>query len=361
MDGIEFKIIEDLWLKKIWKTGETFNLYIDNPFCVNKCKFCVHFGEKAAIGSEKYNEYYDEQLPQQLLQYERILNSRKIDSLYFGGGTPSLMTASKMKEIFNLIPNIMNIKYKHFEAHPAFLTKEKMDILAEYGFKYISIGIQTLDKEINEYNSRTSINNSKLKEITSYIQNEKKLHVNIDLLAYIYRNNLDNRNPCQIVSNDITYLADEIKPDFITIYSMYQDFNINFYCSNLDVLSGEQINEDLEKIVNLRRTLLKVCRSSNEYRVWGLSENTFLNRDAIKSNLLSDVYLTRLTDKEVNSIRAYNCSSYPYQPQSQNTIGIGGQVRRVYSYMGKSLYYDSVISDGKIQYFIRTNDLGVKL
>ncbi len=361
MDGIEFKIIEDLWLKKIWKTGETFNLYIDNPFCVNKCKFCVHFGEKAAIGSEKYNEYYDEQLPQQLLQYEKILNSRKIDSLYFGGGTPSLMTASKMKEIFNLIPNIMNIKYKHFEAHPAFLTKEKMDILAEYGFKYISIGIQTLDKEINEYNLRTSINNSKLKEITSYIQNEKKLHVNIDLLAYIYRNNLDNRNPCQIVSNDITYLADEIKPDFITIYSMYQSFNINFYCSNLDLLTDEQIEEDLGKIVNLRRTLLKVCRSTSEYRIWGLPENTFLNRDAIKNNLLSDVYLTRLTDSEVDSIRSYNCSSYPYQPQSQNTIGIGGQVRRVYSYMGKSLYYDSVISDGKIQYFIKTNNLGVKL
>ncbi len=361
MNGIDFKIIEDLWLRKIWKNNETFNLYIDNPFCVNKCKFCVHFGEKAAIGSTQYNKYYDELLPQQLFQYRKILNSRKIDSLYLGGGTPSLMTASKMKEVFELIPDIKNIKYKHFEAHPAFLTKEKMDILAEYGFKYISIGIQTLDKEINEYNSRTLISNSKLKEITNYIQKEKKLHVNIDLLAYIYRNCSDNRDPCHIVSNDITYLADEIKPDFITIYSMYQAFNINFYCSNLDLLSDEQVKEDLEKIINLRRTLLKVCRSRSEYRVWGMTENTFLNRDAIKKNLLSDVYLTRLADSEVDSIRSYNCSSYPYQPQSQNTIGIGGQIRRVYSYMGKSLYYDSVISDGKIQYFIRTNDLGVKL
>lgn len=361
MSNVDFKYIEDLWLNKKWNDGETFNLYIDNPFCINKCKFCVHFGEKAAIGSAKYNEYYDILLPQQLSQYSKILNTRRIDSLYFGGGTPSLMTASKMKDVFDLIPGIMQIKYKHFEAHPVFLTKEKVDILAEYGFKYISMGIQTFDKDINKHNGRTLIDIQKLKDLTDYIQNEKKLHVNIDLLAYIYRDASDNRDPCQILSDDLNILTDHIKPSFITIYPMYQSFNVNFSHTNLNLICEEQLNEDLDKIINLRRRLLKACRRKEEYRIWGLPDNTFLNRDSVKEDFLCDVYLTTLSDGEINNIRGYNCSSYPYQPHNQNTIGIGGGARGVYSYMGKSLYYESRLRDGNIQYSIKINNLGGKI
>lgn len=352
---MSFNDIENLWINKCWKEGETFNLYIDNPYCVQQCKFCVHFGAKTAIGSPAYKDYYEGVLPGQIFKHLNILKSHKIDSVYFGGGSPSIMTKETMVTIFNLIPEFAKIKYKHFEAHPLFITKDKVDILKDYGFKYVSLGIQTFNPQINKINNRTPINIDKLKDIVNYIQSNG-MYVNCDLLAYIYDNN--GYANISVFKEDLDILMNDVGSKMITTYPMYQAFSVNFEASNINDLSENIVNHDLQKIIDIRKAIMKATRKNNNYSVYGWQNDYILNREKILNNFFSDIYITSLSEEEVGKIKNYNCSSYPFQPEHQNTLGIGGSDRDLYSYMGKKFYYLTKRINNEIVYKVIENKLG---
>ena len=162
--------LKEIWKDKIngFRDKDIFCLYIDNPFCIKKCKFCIYSPTETKIGSDLYKKYYTEMLPGEIEKFKEILNLRVPDSIYFGGGTASLMTEEIMEDIFSKIPNFKEIKNKVFENHPAMLTKRKIDIFAKYNFTYLSFGIQSFNKEIILEQSRILFNINKVQELIQY-------------------------------------------------------------------------------------------------------------------------------------------------------------------------------------------------
>ena len=182
MKRISFEAFCNEWRKKldtIWPEEEQFCISISNPFCRKKCRFCLY--KSSILSEDKYHRYYGEYLPTLIHRLASILSMRIPDTVYFGGGTASLMDVDTMHLVFNALPNLASAKYKCFEANPASLTKEKIDVLAKYGFSEISLGVQTFDRKTLLSQNRELVSIQCISELVSYASSQD-IFVNIDLL-----------------------------------------------------------------------------------------------------------------------------------------------------------------------------------
>jgi radical SAM superfamily enzyme len=326
--------MKDLWLSKKWNEGDNFNLYIDNPFCINRCNYCIYNPTETKIGSDLFKRYYYDYLPNQILQFKEVLNNHPIDSVYFGGGTASLMPIDVMKDIFNLIPNFKDINYKVYENHPVFTTKEKIDLFAENNFTYLSFGIQSFNEKIIKAENRIHLNENKFKDMIEYIKS-KGLKFNCDLLALIDKG---EKEDIKILLKDLVRLVKEYEPNIITIYPKYQRINSNYSSANVPLFNSNDVAEaSYQKIHDLRKILSHVLENERDYyldpKLLMLDKKSIL--DLIKTN-----YIVMKKEDMESLKRAYTSSGFPHQPANQNVLGLGGYGdRKPYSYFGKERFW----------------------
>lgn len=126
------------------------SIYIHIPFCTHKCAYC-HFYVlpdkdpfKAQLQTGLKQEW---KLRLPLLQS----NDNQIVSIYFGGGTPSLLGASAIGEILNWIRSDISLSEDAeitLEANPENISRTLMEEYAKVGINRVSIGIQTFDPQL---------------------------------------------------------------------------------------------------------------------------------------------------------------------------------------------------------------------
>lgn len=125
------------------------SLYIHVPFCTVKCGYC-HF---YVIPYEKNHEKaYLEGIEKEWQLHKPLLEGRRIVSIYFGGGTPSLLHEKTIEYILRLIFDEAHLFYSiadsceiTLEANPESVSLEKMRALKKLGINRLSIGVQSLD------------------------------------------------------------------------------------------------------------------------------------------------------------------------------------------------------------------------
>ena len=117
-------------------------IYIHIPFCKQACHYCnFHFSTSL--------KYKNEMLASILHEFDlrkNYLSSPKIDSVYFGGGTPSLLEAAEIEQILNKITSIYTLSDDAeitLEANPDDLTEKKLKDLQQTAINRLSIGIQS--------------------------------------------------------------------------------------------------------------------------------------------------------------------------------------------------------------------------
>lgn len=131
-------------------------LYIHIPFCKTRCSYCDFYSSTLF---ELKNELID-CLCIELQREKEYIEEEKIDTIYFGGGTPSLLSYEDFDRIFAAIRKNYDINFCKeitLEANPDDLTKEYCAMLSRLPFNRISIGIQSLlDDELQLINRRHS-------------------------------------------------------------------------------------------------------------------------------------------------------------------------------------------------------------
>ena len=138
-------------------------LYIHIPFCIKKCKYCdfVSFVDKADF----FDEYIDK-----ILKEAKEYKNFKIDTIFIGGGTPTVLSSSQLEKLIAGINNIFDISDKYemtIEANPKTLDNEKLAVLKAYGVNRISVGVQSFcDSELQAigriHNAKTANNTIEL-------------------------------------------------------------------------------------------------------------------------------------------------------------------------------------------------------
>ena len=127
-------------------------LYIHIPFCRQACHYCdFHF----SINLDTKSKLVDA-LIREMELHKNYLGEEKIETIYFGGGTPSLLDENELQAIFHQIYkqfNISNTAEITLEANPDDLTTEKITALLKLPVNRLSIGIQSFfDKDLQWMN-----------------------------------------------------------------------------------------------------------------------------------------------------------------------------------------------------------------
>lgn len=121
----------------------TTGIYIHIPFCLRKCAYCDFYSLPL---SEELIEHYVDALIAEL----SLFAPRKVDSIYFGGGTPSLLASEQLSRILSAINGRMTVcdgAEITLEANPAAVTREKLSEFRSLGVNRLSVGVQATDDE----------------------------------------------------------------------------------------------------------------------------------------------------------------------------------------------------------------------
>ena len=117
-------------------------IYIHIPFCKKKCYYCNFY--KSVVVNKK--EDFLQSLKKEILQRKEELQEEEIETIYFGGGTPSLLTIEEIEDVLNTVFKNFSVSENAeitFESNPDDLTYSYLKKLSETPVNRLSIGIQS--------------------------------------------------------------------------------------------------------------------------------------------------------------------------------------------------------------------------
>ncbi len=205
------------------KPGVPLGLYLHIPFCRKRCKFCYFrvYTDKNAGDISSYLGAITREV--EMLAATASAQNRKLDYVYFGGGTPSYLSAGQLRTLMTELKAIMpwdDAREVAFEAEPGTLQRHKLETLKELGVTRLSLGVENFKPEILKYNGRAHLED----EIHRAFAWSRELgfeQVNIDLIAGMVGEDWDNWKECVRK----TILLD---PDSVTVYQMELPYNTVF-------------------------------------------------------------------------------------------------------------------------------------
>lgn len=140
--------------------GRRMSIYIHIPFCVRKCGYCdfLSFPVRdcgsgtAAVsdGGSKCGvpEEYLQRLLCEIRQESGDYTDREVDTIFVGGGTPSLLLPGQAEALFDRVYQSFHVASDAeitIEANPGTLSKEKLEVYRQVGINRLSIGLQSAD------------------------------------------------------------------------------------------------------------------------------------------------------------------------------------------------------------------------
>ena len=128
-------------------------IYLHIPFCKSKCAYCNFF----SLVTEKKMDDYVSALKKEIINRKSYLGDDVVKTIYFGGGTPSLLPIKYVEEILELLHenyNIISNPEVTLEINPDTIDKDKMMALKHLGVNRMSVGIQSFNDDDLRYLGR---------------------------------------------------------------------------------------------------------------------------------------------------------------------------------------------------------------
>ena len=129
-------------------------LYIHIPFCIKKCKYCDFNSFKLNIEEKKK---YINALEKEMKLYKDKVKNMEIDSIFVGGGTPSVLNEEEIRTLFKKIKENFKIKDNAeitMECNPGTINEKKLIAMKESGVNRLSLGLQAVQNHHLKYIGR---------------------------------------------------------------------------------------------------------------------------------------------------------------------------------------------------------------
>jgi len=135
--------------KKKAEPKKPLGLYVHIPFCIKKCNYCDFLSAPADDATKKR---YVEALCKEIKGYKELTKEYELSTIYFGGGTPSVLEVSLLEQVLAVIKQTFAVSMTAevtIEVNPGTTTMEKLKRYRELGINRLSIGVQSAkEKEL---------------------------------------------------------------------------------------------------------------------------------------------------------------------------------------------------------------------
>jgi oxygen-independent coproporphyrinogen III oxidase len=225
------------------------HLYVHVPFCAAKCNYCAFYSEPGSV--EKMTGYVDSLL-RELDRFEPQLAP---ETIFFGGGTPSLLPVPLMRRI---LERLSPCREWTIECNPSTVSTEKAKLYRDAGVDRISMGVQALDDAMLDVLGRV---HSVEGAVASYrrLRDTGFDNINLDLIFGLPGQTIENwRNTLQRVI--------ELQPEHVSTYCLILEEDTHFW----SLLQQGHIKPDDELELAMYQTGLEMLTAAG-YRQYEIS------------------------------------------------------------------------------------------
>ena len=195
-------------------------LYLHIPFCRKRCKFC-YFRVYTGRNASDIKSYLDV-LASEVENYSQKprIQGRPLNFVYFGGGTPSYISAVHLKEFAQRIKQAMPWEQADevaFECEPGTLTHAKLEAIRDIGVTRLSLGVENMNDDILRENGRAHVT-KEIYRVMPWVKEMAFQQVNVDLISGMVGETWESWR-------DTVKKTIELDPDSVTIYQMELPYN----------------------------------------------------------------------------------------------------------------------------------------
>ncbi|HDL19297.1 MAG TPA: radical SAM family heme chaperone HemW [Bacteroidetes bacterium] len=228
-------------------------IYIHIPFCQHKCGYCDFYSLPYSPGDSVYRQFVNALLFEITLRRSEIPDS-KIQTVYIGGGTPSLLTAHQLAQIFSHLKNLFDLdELQEFtvEINPGTVDKEKLLSYREIGITRLSIGVQAFQNHLLQRLDRIH-SAEEAEEVILSAHAAEFANINLDFIFGIQGQTLQdwqaslqravNLSPTHLSIYNVTYeegtpfykmrQSGQIKPLDAECEEIFYNFGVDFLSQN---------------------------------------------------------------------------------------------------------------------------------
>lgn len=217
------------------------SLYIHIPFCVKKCNYCDFLSFSS---SDTVKKQYIKALCQEIESFFAVQKQEKdnteeiiIKTIFFGGGTPSILGAKQIEEVMDAVRKTFVIAADAeitIEMNPGTIKREKLETYQKIGINRLSIGLQTTDDELLKVLGRVHT-------YEQFLENYKMArelgfqNISVDLMSALPKESIKD------YQKDLERVL-QLEPEHISSYSLIIEEGTPFYDNDeiLDHLPSEE-------------------------------------------------------------------------------------------------------------------------
>jgi len=206
-------------------------IYVHIPFCKKKCPYCAFY--KTFWDPEKETQFL-EALTKELSHYQSHKPNIKGQTLFLGGGTPSLLSPKTLAALIKQVTthfHLPDTAEKTIEMNPETVTQNQLDTLKAAGINRISLGVQSFNAKELQFLGRTHQTDTIEKAISLIQQNGFK-NVNLDVIFALPNSTLDT------LSNTIEK-ALSYQPTHLSTYNLTIEKNTPFHKRGIQNLDSD--------------------------------------------------------------------------------------------------------------------------
>lgn len=244
-----------------------FGIYVHIPFCKKKCDYCDFIS--FPYGEEMHRKYVDAVLAEIEYRSKNDGAPREINTIYFGGGTPSFINHEEIIRILDKIKSLYKIAPDceiTIEVNPGTVSIEKLRAYKHAGINRLSIGLQSASDRLLKLIGRIHTYEDFLKTYDEAIK-ASFTNINVDLMLAL---------PTQTMDELITSVNEviELNPNHISLYSLIVEEG-TMLSKKLKNGEYELLPEDMERKMYWKTKELLEKNGYNHYEISNFSKPGF--------------------------------------------------------------------------------------
>lgn len=221
-----------------------YGIYVHIPFCVKKCDYCDFLSFSS---DESVIRQYIDAVIKEIKAEEFLEKTTEVDTIFFGGGTPSLIKSEYICEVLQALRDSFSIQEGAeitIEANPGTLDGDKLAVYREIGINRVSMGVQSfVDKELRLL-GRIHDRNQAVKSY-ELIRNYGFDNINIDLISHLPGQSIAE------VNENLSYIK-SLEPEHVSVYNLIVEPDTPFF-EKYGNESGQKLlpNENLSEAIDI--------------------------------------------------------------------------------------------------------------